>query len=149
MQRIKRYLDTPRPERAFLLRAAVLLIAVAAMLRLGGLETTLRLLGRRLPAPLTASSIPPARIAETRRTAELIGIAARRLPVNATCLRQSVLLWFLLRRRRLPAMLRLGVAVAEAFQAHAWVEIDGTVINDSEHVAQRFTVLHETTGVGA
>ncbi len=140
------YLDLPRPERAFLLQAGLPLIAVAAMLRLGGLDTSLRLLRRRLPPPLPVEPIPLPRIDEARRMAELIKIAARRLPVNATCLRQSVLIWWLLRRQRLPATLRLGVARTQGFQAHAWVEIDGTVVNDSGDVARRFAVLHETTG---
>lgn len=147
--RLRKYLALPGRERAFLLQAALLLVAVAAMLRLRGLAATLRLLRRRLPAPVPPDRISRARIDETRRTAELVRIAARRVPMNTTCLRQSVLLWWLLRRRRLPAVLRLGVARAEGFQAHAWIEIGGIVINDTERVAQRFAVLHETAGIGA
>ena len=48
---------------------------------------------------------------------------------------------FLLRERGVPADLRIGVskeAPDEALLFHAWVEVEGQVVNDSTDVADRF-----------
>jgi hypothetical protein len=49
---------------------------------------------------------------------------------------------WLLRRRGLKPALKLGVRVVESkFHAHAWVEFDGRVLNDSQDVSTRFAPL--------
>ena len=63
-------------------------------------------------------------------------IAGRHGAVQATCLRRSLLLLGLLRRRGLRPVLQLGVAGRSGpFQAHAWVELDGERLlpGDAEH----------------
>lgn len=46
---------------------------------------------------------------------------------------------WLLRRRRVSADLRLGAQLRDGgFAAHAWVEHDGTVLNDRPDVGGRF-----------
>lgn len=61
-----------------------------------------------------------------RALARLVAIAGRRGAVEATCLRQSLLLFAWLRRRGLRPTLQLGVADRTGgFQAHAWVELEG------------------------
>jgi hypothetical protein len=48
-------------------------------------------------------------------------------------------LWWLLRRRGIDGELRIGVRkVAGQFQAHAWLEYCGAVLNDRADVSQRF-----------
>lgn len=65
-------------------------------------------------------------LAAARRLAQLAGIAGRHGAVEATCLRQSLLLYGWLRRRGLNPQLQLGIKPAEGpFQAHAWVELGG------------------------
>ena len=62
------------------------------------------------------------------------------LPGN--CLSQSLALMWLLRRRGLEAGLKLGVRVAgPTLAAHAWVEYDGCVLNDSQDVHTRYAPL--------
>jgi hypothetical protein len=52
---------------------------------------------------------------------------------HPTCLEQSLVLWYLLQRQRIPARFRIGVrTVAGKFEAHAWVEYEGTPLNQSE-----------------
>jgi len=75
-----------------------------------------------------------------RRTARMVQFAARRGPYRATCLPQSLTLWFFLRRQGIKSDLRLGTRRdANRFEAHAWVECQGQVLNDSDDVSERFT----------
>lgn len=49
-------------------------------------------------------------------------------------------LWWLLRRRGIPVQLRIGARkTGTQFEAHAWVEMDGRVVNDSEDVRIRYS----------
>jgi hypothetical protein len=63
---------------------------------------------------------------------------------GATCLDRSVALWFVLRQHSLEGTVRIGVARGgDTFDAHAWVEYRGAVLNDSPDVADRFAVFDE------
>ena len=63
----------------------------------------------------------------------------RLLPWPSTCLRRSLVLTALLRRRGLSANVRFGVRrEADLLLAHAWVECDGVEI---EAARQGFEVL--------
>ena len=51
--------------------------------------------------------------------------AARNLFFHTNCLEQSLVLWWLLRRRGIAADLRIGARKdSDRFEAHAWVEFD-------------------------
>ena len=44
-----------------------------------------------------------------------------------------MVLWWLLRSRGIPVELRVGARKhSERFEAHAWVEFGGTVLNDAD-----------------
>lgn len=77
----------------------------------------------------------PMDIADAQRLARLAAIAGTRGPIEATCLRQSLLLLFLLRRKRLKPDLMIGVRREnDAFDAHAWVQLDGVALGQ-QHLA--------------
>jgi hypothetical protein len=77
----------------------------------------------RHPLPRAAT---PAEIRDAQALATLAAIAGRHGAVEATCLRQSLLLYAWLRRRGLRPALELGVKERDGpFQAHAWVELEG------------------------
>lgn len=60
-----------------------------------------------------------------------------------TCLRRSLALQAMLARRGRFATLRLGFRKSEGtLTAHAWLELDSRVINDSPTIAQQFAPLH-------
>lgn len=63
-------------------------------------------------------------------------------PGRSMCLEQSMLVFFLLRRREIDAHLRLGVQ-HYPFAAHAWVEIDGVAVTESPEVVSRFVLMPE------
>jgi hypothetical protein len=63
------------------------------------------------------------------RLAQLAAIAGRHGAVAATCLRQSLLVYGWLRWRGLDPKLLLGIMPENgSFQAHAWVELEGTLL---------------------
>jgi hypothetical protein len=59
---------------------------------------------------------------------------------HALCLQRSAALTCLLKRYGVPAQMIIG-AQHIPFRAHAWVEVDGLVVNDKAYVAQVFAVL--------
>ena len=65
-------------------------------------------------------------------------------PYGATCLDRSVFLWFLIDQRGLDGRIRIGAAFdGDRLEGHAWVEVDGNVVNDAPDIAARFSVFDE------
>ena len=65
-------------------------------------------------------------------------------PYGGTCLDRSVFLWFVMRLHGLDGFVRIGITLdGGAIDGHAWVEIDGRVINDEADVADSFAVFDE------
>jgi len=56
------------------------------------------------------------------------------------CLQRSAATTCLLKRCGVPARLVIG-AQQIPFKAHAWVEVDGSVVNDKPYVSQIYAVL--------
>jgi hypothetical protein len=68
--------------------------------------------------------------------------AAALSPLRAQCLEQSLLTLALLRRAGVDARLRFGV-LQFPFRAHAWVEVDGAPINDSQETLKLYRPFSE------
>lgn len=75
---------------------------------------------------------------------EAIGGAVDRASVwywkQVSCLHRSAATTCLLRTAGFAAQLVIG-AQTVPFQAHAWVEVDGKVVNDKPYVAELYAVL--------
>lgn len=70
--------------------------------------------------------------------------AAIHYPRELRCLRRSAAITWMLRRHGHPAELVVGASIIPFF-AHAWVELDGRVINDNENdIRARYTVLERS-----
>lgn len=119
-------------ERRLLLGLMAALPVVAALLRLSGVMRTARLLERM------SGNSPPRRadgvdMKDAQRLAQLAAVAGRRGAIAATCLRQALLVHWLLRRRGFSPELKLGVRKdADTFDAHAWVELQGAALGQGE-----------------
>ena len=122
-----------------LVKLAFLLPMVGCAMRLLRFAGTYRLLSRLgRPAPNRYGEGVDF-LAVAQRLAWLVGIVSRNGPYRATCLRQSLLLWALLRRRGIPADLRIGVGKdSELLRAHAWLELGGEIVNDAPTVTNEF-----------
>jgi Transglutaminase-like superfamily len=138
-------------ERRTLAAAWLLLPVIGAGLRLFGFSRLRGALGRWSALPATGGPARGARSAE--EMARLVEAAARLGPYRAACLVRALVLWWLLRRRGIPADLRIGVRLADdrqspvidrlssRLQAHAWVEFDGVGLSDSADPAERFAAF--------
>ncbi len=84
----------------------------------------------RIAAP-RAGPATPEELAIARAVEKWELAAARHLPVHTNCLDRAFALWCLLRKRGIAPELRIGGRKnAGQFEAHAWVEISGTVFDD-------------------
>lgn len=115
--------------------------AIHATLRIVGYRRTRISLDRwtsgRLadePAPRTPSPVEALALATTR--------VQRYSWLPGNCLSRSLALYTLLRGTGAAPTLRLGVSLADStFAAHAWVELDGRVLNDQPDVSKRYRPL--------
>jgi hypothetical protein len=112
-------------------------LIVKAALLIAGLRLALRACGVRRVQDGLAASVPSSMSDATdtdreRATAmsRLVDVAARHT-VRNTCLHRSLALWWLLGRCGVRSQIRIGTRRQQRrFEAHAWVEIGGVVIND-------------------
>ncbi len=85
-------------------------------------------------------------LAAARRLHRLMGLAARLHILPMACLVQSLALRRLLQRRGLASSLMIGAARdSGSVRAHAWLEMDGEKIGETEDVDGIFRVLTRGT----
>ncbi|MBV9579731.1 MAG: lasso peptide biosynthesis B2 protein [Chloroflexi bacterium] len=85
--------------------------------------------------------------ARAQRYVRAIERAARLYPGTARCLHQSLVLYRWLHHEGVSTQLQIGVVrgkAADAFRAHAWVELDGRILNDRAAAVRPFTPLTTT-----
>jgi hypothetical protein len=138
----QRYRALDADARKIFRRAVVLLLCIGASLRLRGYKKTQDWLQTRLDGrepTLPEAGIPGELVQKTCRmvrAAEHYGIA------RATCLEESLALWYLLGRRGLPSRVRIGVRKqSEKFEAHAWVEYQGAALNQTEELHHHYAAF--------
>ncbi len=122
---------------------------MTAILLLPLIDAGLRIWGfRRVYSALESLSVPrsartqPIPDADIGQMVRLVDVAANRGPVRVTCLRRSLAAWWLLRRHGVISEIQIGVRRRDgAFEAHAWVERDGIVLNDRADIGLDFATL--------
>lgn len=123
-------------ERRVFAQAVLGLPLTALSLKLVGLKQTQRWLRRFEPGSRSAASVPVARVAH------LVALAAGCNRPWTNCLNHSLVLWWLLQGQEGNCSLQVGVRrEGGKFEAHAWVEWQGHVLNDSGEVRQWFTTF--------
>ena len=106
-------------ERQLFCRAAFLLVLAEAGLRIFSFRAVMHWAQRE-------RRIRAARQTRPERVAWLVEAAARQSWPRPTCLRQSLVLYELLKQQGQDARLMIGTTMQRGdFQAHAWVEVDG------------------------
>lgn len=112
---------------------------VAVLLPLVGYRRLHRILARwpRRPAPRFTD--PAAAAARVRVLARVVSAVAGPGRFRATCLRRSLVLWWIARLEGIETALRIGVRREETeLRAHAWVEHLGRPVNDAADIAEAF-----------
>jgi hypothetical protein len=85
---------------------------------------------KKKPAPLNA----------VERVCSAVDMACIWYWKEALCLQRSAATACLLKRHGVPAQLVIG-AQQMPFKAHAWVEVDGCVVNDKPYTPEMYAVL--------
>lgn len=122
----------PAVPRLAILKAFSALAFVDVTLRVRGYRHLRRQLVQMTPVTPTSS-------AEQAQAETLAAVdrAAVFYPRRAMCLQRSAVLTWLLRRRGIQAQLIIGCRHTP-FYAHAWVEVDGVIVNDREKVREEY-----------
>ena len=84
-----------------------------------------------------------AQFLEAQTVARMIDIAAAHGLHQANCLTRSLLLILVLKKQNIPCQLMIGAYEQKNidkndFEAHAWVESGGNVLNDQSNISTRF-----------
>jgi hypothetical protein len=134
-------------ERRLLVVSLAFVPFVAAGLALFGFGRMRAAMARWPRAGAAAFPTADAASARAASVAKIVAIAAGRGPVRTTCLRRSLLLWWLLRNDGIETVIRVGVnRDGGTFHAHAWVEYQGRPLNDADDVALRFPAFAQDFG---
>jgi hypothetical protein len=130
-----RWRRTPVAERRAFVGTACLIPLMTAAVRLFEFRRTYTWLSRRRrrhPAPAGVTEA-------TRQAVRALVRARRYAPYRGNCLSQSLTLWWRLRQAGVATDLILGATLDDGLlEAHAWVEQDGRVLNDTPGVRSRF-----------
>ena len=135
-----------------LLLAAILLLPVIGMLlQLLGLKQTQSLLSRLRAAGKERDMPDFTALEKSRIVTRMIAVAARHGPYRAGCLRQSLLLWWMLAWHGISSAIRFGLEKqpTESFGAHAWVECGEVNISDGERIRCRYLAFEECRQVAS
>jgi hypothetical protein len=135
----QKFLGLSRSEQWLLLQALLVLPLIGLGLRLLGLR---RLQGLLSHWPLKKyGGVPEEKISTVAQAqARAVLVASRHSIYRATCLRQSLALWWLLRYHGIETNLRIGVKSGDGgLEAHAWVELQGQPLNDALDVHLHFS----------
>lgn len=133
-------------ERRLLFQSLLLLPLIHVALLVLGYFYLRGMMEKLLPLKsIDISSSEMENIKRARDIARIVSIAARHGIYKATCLRRSLLVWWFLRGQGIQSHICFGVRKMDRqLEAHAWVEYQGVVVNDSERVREAFQTLEET-----
>jgi hypothetical protein len=121
--------------RRLVFESMVFLIYVDGVMRLGGLRVLQQRLKERRIDPGPARDIP-----SRDQICHAIDLACAFYFKQILCLQRSAATVLLLRKYGHNAEMVIGAQVLP-FKSHAWVECDGTVVNDKPYVTQLYTPL--------
>jgi len=141
--RLRRFSALPRPAKALFLRAVIFLPLLTLCLRVRGFRATQRLL-RELVAPRKNRPCAAQAGSSVTLTSRMVQAAVRNSPIPATCLEQSLCLWWLLARQGIVTQFRIGVRIeGEKLAAHAWVEYKGAAVGEPQGTHLHFAPFDE------
>ena len=117
---------------------------ISIKLRLADYRSIMQGLRKKTPAPRSAQA-DSARVKWLRHA---VDISARFSPLGS-CLDRSVTLWWLLAMEGVESQLRIGVKKTDGeFSAHAWLERNNEVVNDTVNIAEAYSVFDPDFAAG-
>jgi hypothetical protein len=141
--RIRKFSRLSHDRKLLLCKAMIWLPLIAVMLRIRGFRRTLMKVQSR-QVDLQEKFITDDGLNQARMFAQLIEIADRNSVFNARCLTKSIVLIKFLHDQSIGGQLVLGARkTGEQFGAHAWVEVQGTKINDQDYRAPDYSAFQK------
>ena len=129
-------------EWRLLLTSMLLLPLTALALHLFGFKRTQNFMSRFVHADRSVDFPEVNSLQEAKLVAHIVRVAAGHGIYRANCLKQSLVLWWLLQRRGIRADLRIGVQKIDgSLYAHSWVELNGSILLDSEEIVQQYSTM--------
>ena len=123
-----------------MLEAMMLLPVVALSLRTVKYNKTKNILGR-FTSDISGQKGPdPTEIEKARVIARMVAVASRHGPYRANCLKQSMVLWWMLARYGISSEIIFGILKEknDSVGTHAWVQCCGINMSDTEKEQQSF-----------
>jgi hypothetical protein len=131
-EKLRRFSALERPAQKLFLRALAMLPLVSLSLKLRGFQATQAALQKALSRLLPERN-PGDESQRAALAAHMVNAADRHGLIHPSCLAKSLTLWWLLARQGIASHLRIGIRKeVETFEAHAWVEREGTALNEPE-----------------
>jgi len=121
--------------KRLVLEGWILLLYFEWIMRFRAFKTLQRIVGREAVLAIASPRLVP-----KGKLCEAMDFACVFYPKRVLCLQRSAATTMLLRRHGWSAEMVIGAQVLP-FRAHAWVEVDGTVVNDKPYVADIFQPL--------
>ena len=139
----RRFGELSPSDRRLFVQAEFLFVLILLGLKTIGFRRCHNLLGRvagRCATRGAVTDVPSV----AQCTVTIVRVAARHTMGNPNCLSQSLVCWTLLRRQGIQSVLQIGTRRENGkFEAHAWVEYDGRVLNDRPDVRQQFAAFNQ------
>ena len=139
MNKLSKLLQLSGDERRILFQACLALPLVASGIRLFGFNRVQTLLAGPMG---TKKGQDCDELHQVLLTARMVRLAADYGICRASCLSRSITLWWLLRRHGIASDMHIGVRkTMDRLEAHAWVEKDGTPLNEDSDIHERFAAF--------
>jgi hypothetical protein len=136
----RRYRKLSHEERGLVLRGMVLLPLTMLGLRTMSFRRCKELIKRFSSAASSPQRVEAGRQMEKRKKiVSAMNAVERNSPWRPNCLERSLALWWLFQFNAVDGELHIGGRKSQGrFEAHAWVEWDGRVLNDSTDVHKHY-----------
>lgn len=141
LERWRRYRNLSLEERGLILRGMVLLSLTVLGLRTMSFRRCREFIRKFSLTPLSPPQIQADRRTEIRgKLVSAMNAVERNGPWRPNCLERSLALWWLLQLKGVDGELLVGGRMnLGRFEAHAWVEWEGQVLNDSTDVHKHYS----------
>ena len=148
MSKWAKYQSLPVEDRFKLIAFAVLLMMVHIALSWFGYQKVYTFLASHPRKRDLFHGQEGESLKKAKHCAYLVSVAGRYGFIRVTCLRQALLVFWLLRRRGIFTELRIGVRKVEgSIIAHAWLKYGEDVITEGSLVEKNFSAFKDLPGV--